>query len=281
MSYLERVAECHRWNPEDYRPFTIGGVTLGRVPHDLARRLGDYPKVFEVSESAVALAPELTGFEARTAAVHEVLLDLRADGLIGNWRDEAYPVIRRWGDPAPMIMERGAAPLFGIRGYGVHLNGYVEKDDGLHLWVAKRSKTKQAAPGKLDHIVAGGQPHDLGIMENLIKESGEEAGLSPEVAGRAAAVGAVSYICARVEGLRDDVEFCFDLSLPPDLIPVNTDGEVESFALWPMARVMETIRDTQDFKFNVSLVILDFAIRRGVLTPDDPGYQEIWEGLRR
>jgi hypothetical protein len=43
---------------------------------------------------------------------------------------------------------------------------------------------------------------------------------------------------------------------------------------------METIRETESFKFNVSLVILDFAIRHGVLTPDNPDYQAIWEGLR-
>ena len=41
--------------------------------------------------------------------------------------------------------------------YGVHINGYVETPDGLELWVARRSKDKPTWPGKLDHIVAGGQ----------------------------------------------------------------------------------------------------------------------------
>ena len=41
--------------------------------------------------------------------------------------------------------------------YGVHINGYVETDAGLELWVARRSKNKPTWPGKLDHIVAGGQ----------------------------------------------------------------------------------------------------------------------------
>ncbi len=104
--------------------------------------------------------------------------------------------------------------------------------------------------------------------------------MAPELATRAVPAGAVSYRCERPEGLRDDVFFNFDLELPDDFIPRNTDGEVESFELWPMARVMETMRETRDFKFNVNLVILDFAIRHGVLTPDDPDYQEIWEGLR-
>ena len=41
--------------------------------------------------------------------------------------------------------------------YGVHINGYVETEVGLELWVARRSKDKPTWPGKLDHIVAGGQ----------------------------------------------------------------------------------------------------------------------------
>ncbi len=280
MSYLDRIAECHRWDPEAYRPFTIEGVTLGRVTRDLARRLKGFPKVFQVTDGAVALVPELADFESRSAAVHEILLSFREAGLIPHWRDEDYSVVRRWGDAPHMKMERGAVPLFGVRGFGVNLNGYQRRADGLHLWVGTRAKTKQTAPGKLDHIVGGGQPYGLGVLENLIKECQEEAGMARELATRAVPVGAVSYICTRDEGLRDDVFFNYDLELPDGFIPRNTDGEVESFELWPMARVMETMRDTRDFKFNVNLVLLDFAIRHGVLTPDDPDYQAIWEGLR-
>ncbi len=93
-------------------------------------------------------------------------------------------------------------------------------------------------------------------------------------------VGAVSYRCERPEGLRDDVFFCYDLELPEDFTPANQDGEVESFALWPIDEVLARIRDTDDFKFNVNLVVLDLAIRLGLITPDEPDYQEIWEGLR-
>lgn len=40
--------------------------------------------------------------------------------------------------------------------YGVHMNGYVEKESQKFLWIAKRSDTKQTFPGMLDHLVAGG-----------------------------------------------------------------------------------------------------------------------------
>ena len=39
--------------------------------------------------------------------------------------------------------------------------GYVVDADGTkRLWVARRSRDKQTWPGKLDHIVAGGQVGD-------------------------------------------------------------------------------------------------------------------------
>ena len=47
-----------------------------------------------------------------------------------------------------------------------------------------------------------------------------------------------------------------------------------------MDQVLARIRDTDDFKFNVNLVVLDLALRRGLIAPDDPDYQEIREGLR-
>ena len=47
--------------------------------------------------------------------------------------------------------------------------------------------------------------------------------------------------------------------------PQAADGEVEAFELWPIARVLETVRDTDDFKFNVNLVLIDLFIRLGLI----------------
>lgn len=44
-----------------------------------------------------------------------------------------------------------------MQSFGVHMNGYVNIDGEKHLWVARRSDTKSTYPGRLDHIVAGGQ----------------------------------------------------------------------------------------------------------------------------
>ncbi len=280
MSYLDRIAVCKRWDPEGYRPFTIDGTALGRVAHGFARRLEAYPEVFTVSARAVTLASGLGGFEARSQAVREVLLELRAQGEVPRWRDEDYPVLRRWGDAPALKIERAASALLGTRRFAVNVNGLVRDAGDLKMWVAKRAANKQIEPGKLDHLVAGGQPFGLGVRENLIKEAWEEAGIPAELAARAIPMGAVSFRCERPEGLLDDVSFCYDLELPADFMPANTDGEVESFSLWPIEEVLARVRDTEDFSFDINLVVIDFAIRHGLIAPDDPDYQEIWEGLR-
>ena len=69
----------------------------------------------------------------------------------------------------------------------------------------------------------------------------------------------------RPEGLRRDLLHCYDLELPESFVPSAADGEVECFSLWPIARVLAVVRDTDDFKFNVNLVLIDLFRRNGVV----------------
>src|SRR3546814_9622945 len=96
--------------------------------------------------------------------------DVCSSDLIPKWRGEDYGIARRWGEAPLFRMERGAVPLFGVPAFGVHVNGYVATADGPRLWVGRRAKHKMVAPGKLDHLVAGGQPYGLGLMENVRSE---------------------------------------------------------------------------------------------------------------
>lgn len=283
MSYLDRIRVCHQWRPENYRPFLLEGDSrpLGWVTHDFARRLRNFPKAFIVTDTAVMLPARYSDFEARSEVLEEVIRELYAAGEIPKWRGEDYAIGRRWGAPPLFRMERGAVPLFGVLAYGVHVNGFVTTPEGPRLWVGKRSPRKAVAPGKLDHLVAGGQPCGIGLMENVVKESAEEASVPAALARQARPVGALRYLCERPEGLRNDVVFCFDLELPADFQPAPNDDEVESFALWSMDQVLARLRDSDDFKFNVALVNLDFALRHGVLDPDsEPEYQQIVDGLQ-
>ena len=59
------------------------------------------------------------------------------------------------------------------------------------------------------------------------------------------------------------------------------DGEVESFELMDIEKVADLISNTNEFKDNVNLIIIDFMIRHGVFKPESPGYLELVAGLRQ
>ncbi len=98
---------------------------------------------------------------------------------------------------------------------------------------------------------------------------------------RAISAGAVSYRMETRLGIRDDVLFVYDLEMPADFVPENRDGEIVNFELMPVSAVLERIRATSDFKFNVNLVILDFALRHGLLSAGRPGILDVATGLHR
>lgn len=281
MSLFDRIAPLLAWTPEAYSPLLVAGRRMGWLRSDTARRLLDFPEVFETRGEAVSLRDALATPEARGAALEAVLKELIAAGEIRRLRGELYPLVRRWGDEPLALVDRRAAPLLGIRCFGLHVNGYVKKGDDLHIWVGRRAKDKAIAPGQYDHLVAGGQPAGLSLADNLVKEAAEEANLPEAIARRARPIGAVTYRCDWPDGCKDDVLFCYDLEVPEEFTPENTDGEVEHFELWPVEEVIAELRSRDSFKFNVGPVVIDFLIRRGYLTPDnEPDYLRLAASLR-
>lgn len=279
MSYLDRVRTLQAWEPSAYRPFTAGGKRVGLIHRNFVPHLADFGAVLRVTDAEVALAEDLADLASRTSAMADVLAELRARDLISGWRNEPYAVCEDWGTAPLFQMERAAVPLFGTLGYGVHVNGFVRDGNRLKMWIGKRAMTKPTGPGKLDQLVAGGLPAGISVMDNLVKECVEEAGIPEAVARRARPVGAMSYCTERPEGLRRDVLLNYDLELPADFVPRNTDGEVEEFYLWSMDQVMDTVRETDNFKFNCGVIVIDFLIRRGFIGPDHSDYVEIQRGL--
>lgn len=281
MSFLDRIAECNAHDPSGYRALVCAGHRVGAVRHRLAERLRDFPSVFAVAAESVTLSDALGDADQRSAAVERVVRVLEADGIVRGRRDEAYPVLVNWGDAPLFRIERAAAPHFGIRSYGVHMTGYVPTQDGPAIWVARRAKTKPTYPGMLDNTVAGGQPVGIGLHDNMVKECREEAGIPAEIARRAVCTGAITYRMDAEDGLKPDVQFCFDLELPADFVPRNTDGEIDEFFLWPWRKVAEVVAGTREFKFNCNLVLIDFFVRHGLIDPGRPDYLDIVAGLRR
>ncbi len=282
MSYLDHIHACNNADLNRFVPFHVAGNRLGWLRPEFAAKLAAWPDVFDVGADTVALIPAHVGFTARSAAVEGPLRALADAGEITGWREEPYPVMAVWGDPPLLQMERAASPHFGIRAWGVHMNGFVRRDERMHMWVAIRAKDKPTYPGMLDNMVAGGQPVGITPRDNLIKECAEEAGIPEDLSSRAWPVGVISYCHESSEGAKPDQMFCYDLELPADFTPVNTDGEIDSFELWPVEEVAARVRDSFDFKYNCNMAIIDFLVRYGYLTPEtEPDYMAIVLGLRR
>jgi len=280
MSFADHIRACNNYDPSRAIPLLAGDTRIGWLRRDNATALARFTRVFAVEPEHVRLVAEGDA-DRVSAAVDEVVEALLAENKLPKWRNETFDVAARWGEKPIFRLDRGAVPFFGVRAYGVHLNGYIPDGGGLKLWIGRRAPDKRVAPNKLDNIVAGGIGNGYGIYPTLVKEGEEEAAIPAALIQRAMPVGAVSYRMETELGIRDDVLFVYDLELPPDFTPRCNDGEIVEFRLMPTAEVVERVRETEDFKFNVNLVILDFALRHGLLTPDDPEYLDVATGLYR
>lgn len=278
MSYLDRISACNGWDSSGFVPFMVDGAVRGRIRHQFASHLAHWPEVFLVDDKTVQLNPSVEGFQERSSAVAEVLENLEQRGVLPYLHGEKYPVGAERTQPE-FVIDRGAAAWFGIRAYGQHINGLVNDGERLSMWIGRRAQDKRHFPLKLDHIAAGGLPHGIGLSENLVKECWEEAGIPRELALSARSVGALTYCRETKTGLKPDIIYCYDLELPGEFQPQCTDGEVEAFDLMSMEEVQELVRDTEEFKPNCSLVIVDFLVRRGRLGPEADEYLEIVRGL--
>ena len=166
--------------------------------------------------------------------------------------------------PVLAVLDRGALPSFGVIGVGVHLNGLVRRPDGWHLWIAKRAADKKLDPGKLDNLVAGGVSAGHTPFETLIKESEEEAALPAALAATAKQVARFAYNMERPEGLRRDVIYAYDLELPEYFHPRprrRRSRDPSPSGRWSAS--CKQSRETDEFKFNVNLVLIDLLIRFG------------------
>jgi hypothetical protein len=285
--------------------FNVSGTTYGYLQPKFVIALESYPEIFQVTRatgvdglSSVDLTQTLQrcSLKDRSDAVATALQDLREKGVVKGWRDELFPVVSEFGqqsEPA-LLIERACYPWFGIRGYGLHVNGYTveSNSDGKsvsHYWVAKRALTKSQYPGALDSLVAGAIPFGVNSIDNLAKEGFEEAKIPPEIMKKhCVPTGALSYIDKDENGnLKRDFLLTFDFNTPHSFVPSPNDGEVESFRLMPIEWVLDEILKEEDafsssstYKPNCVIIIVDFLIRRGIIAPDSPGYFRLVGSLR-
>jgi 8-oxo-dGTP pyrophosphatase MutT (NUDIX family) len=230
-------------------------------------------------------------FSKRSILVAQTMAKAEDEGtfrVLKGWRNELYPV---YGPDGELLLniERAASPLFGVVTYGVHMTAYVRAQEGIKLWVPRRAKNKQTYGGMLDNTVAGGLSTGEVPFECLVREASEEASLPEDLVRKGArAAGTVSYFYVRDERaggeiglLQPECQYVYDLEVGEDVLPKPCDDEVEDFYLWTVEEVQRALA-RGEFKPNCALVLLDFLIRHGILTPEnEEDYIEIVSRLHR
>ena len=280
MSFRDHIAACNNYDPARAVPLFAGADRVGLLRRDNAAALRRFPDVFAVGDDRVNLLAR-GDVAAVSRAVDAVVDALVAEKRVPKWRNETFDVAPRWGAPPVFRLDRGAVPFFGTRAYGVHLNGY--RRDGEHAsFMGRPARPRQAGRARQARQPRRRRHRQRARAGGDLAEGGRGRSVDPaEPDQPAVPVGAVSYRMETELGIRDDVLFVYDLEMPADFVPKNQDGEIVHFELMPASAVLDRVRTTDDFKFNVNLVILDFALRHGVLRPDDPEYLDVATGLHR
>lgn len=281
MSFIRHIHACNPVVEETFWALQIDGQVMGWLSPGFAEYLLEHFRIFSLQDDVVTINPELKSFDQLSEALARVAKGLADAGIIPPLMNESYPVTPAGRDAAVAVIDRVAAAYFGLRSFGQHLNGFVRDGDEISLWIGRRARDRLIFPGALDNMVAGGLPYGISLSGNLVKECREEAGMSESLALQARPVGALSYNRVSHRGFRPDVLYCYDIELPKEFVPLNTDGEVEEFLLLPINKVMQIVHDSDEFKLNCNLVIIDFAIRHGYIGPEHADYLALVNGLRQ
>jgi 8-oxo-dGTP pyrophosphatase MutT (NUDIX family) len=259
------LSQSLSFDPADFRPFFVGEARVGWLRPPFAARLAAWPDVFAIGEERVAFSPDLPDDEARSRALARVLQALREQGVFPGWRNELYALNDAGSGGELLRFERAAAKHFGFIGPASHLNGLVIRPEGLHMWIATRSASKASEPGKLDNMVAGGNPAGMDAMSCLVKECFEEAGMPAALAACAVQSGTVEFVRAVPQGVDAQRIAVFDIELPAYFVPQNQDGEVAGFELLPAPEVVRRLHEPHAFTVDAALVAWDCLKRRGLV----------------
>jgi len=229
------------------------------------------------ADAAVEIRLPRARRDARLAEIHRAL---RAEGRIHAWRDEAYP-LRDLQGGVHGVVERASSRFWGLLTVGAHCNGYLADAAGrpTHLWIARRSYQKPTDPGRLDNLVGGGVPLGQTPREAVLREGWEEAGLAPAQMQGLRAGGLIELACDVPEGRQLEWLHVFDLCLPADFRPRNTDGEVEEHLLMPVAEALARAAAGEQTT-DAALATLDFALRHDLLGEAAPALAAALDRLR-
>lgn len=242
------------------RPLTIAGRVAGWITASATRALQDQPGVC-VDLEAVHIGRADMSRDQLAHDLAVLALTLRDAGCLRGWRNELLDIVAEGRNVA--VIERAAMRPLGLLTRAVHLNAWTP--DG-RLWVAQRALTKSTDPGLWDTLVGGLSGAGETLDDSLVRESHEEAGLTPQDIADRSPLHTILRMHKRLpEGFQVEDILVSECVLPDGVAPANVDGEVsciQSLApddLWRMICAGA-------FTIEAELVIL-YAILRKLGTP--------------
>ena len=249
---LQRVQQLpHRGS----RPLTVAGRVAGWVTPKATECIRDLPGVnvcYEAVHVGNATMPRAT----LNRCLSRMADALKDGGCLRGWRNELLDVIGEGQSLA--VIERAAVRPLGLLTHAVHLNAWTP--DG-RLWLARRSLTKSTDPGMWDTLVGGLSGNGEKLEDSLLRESNEEAGLSPEDMVQRSPLHTILRMHKQLpEGFQVEDILSSECVLPESVTLCNQDGEVSEIQAVDLNALWQMMQDDV-ITLEAELVILDSLLR--------------------
>lgn len=263
------------WSPPEYGPWLAPAQVsaLGYTPWCV---LGEDGQPWSWGLAAPGPAVEvLAQYRFRVAATQLRELEQLLCRVLGarGWRNERFGLIGPHGvratgaggrhDPdLELSLERSLFRVLGLLSESVQLN--LQAGEQV-WWVARRALTKAVDPGLLDACVAGGLPARESPVMALLREAGEEAGLSIAQASRARLLGLVRVLQILPQGLLLERVWTYGMraeagagaEVAAKWQPTPVDGEVSAFEQMTLGEIESAWR-TGGFNHEAAVASLCF-----------------------
>lgn len=255
--YGRLVPRIQQLPPAGSRPLTVSGRVAGWITPRATRVLA--------ALDGVRVEPEAVCIDAVTAerrlSVDEVLaraaLRMRDAGCLRAWRNELIEVVGE--GQALGVIERAAIRPLGMLTRAVHLNAWTPDD---RLWIALRSATKSTDPGLWDTLVGGLAVAGETLDASLLRESHEEAGLSPgHLEGRTPLRIVLRMHRRLPEGYQVEDVLVSECVLDESVPMRNLDGEVDEIRAVSIDEAWSLVQEGR-FTVEAELVVVDGLMRR-------------------
>ncbi len=280
MSILDKVVKINNGIlKKDFYKLICLEALIGHVHYTVAKELEKEFKEIVIKNSCIFLL--CNEFYQLNRLIKNISKYLEKRNFIKPLTGELFSCVKSFGGKEYFLVDRSVLPALGIRGYGIHMIAYLNTSRGPNIWIPTRSKNKLIDPGKLDNTVAGGIKARESVFEALSREAYEEASINGSLIKNAKAVGTVNYCLRDNISLRPDLLFIYELEVEKDFIPKCRDREVQNFKLMHWSLILDLLRNTNDFKINCGLVLVDFCIRHGLINyENEKDYEFISSSLR-